>query len=160
MLLKFSVLNKKKLLCPEAQRRNLTNMKRYYKFRGLFPPTTGNFVAVRCIINWLSVCSSFEMSYRLLSWFITDDIWNNDRERERERESGGGSWHEPLATGGSREMLLVGIYWFHCMQSYHLLLPYGLYKQTKLNSMVCVHERTIPTERPPLVGEMIANFCG
>jgi hypothetical protein len=31
-------------------------------------------------------------------------------------------------------------------------------KQT--NSMVCVRERTIPTERPPLVGEVIANFCG
>jgi hypothetical protein len=30
----------------------------------------------------------------------------------------------------------------------------------KLNSMVWVHERTIPTERPPLVGEVIANFCG
>jgi hypothetical protein len=26
--------------------------------------------------------------------------------------------------------------------------------------MVWVHERTIPTERPPLVGEVIANFCG
>jgi hypothetical protein len=30
----------------------------------------------------------------------------------------------------------------------------------KLNSMVCVRERTIPTERPPLVSELIANFCG
>jgi hypothetical protein len=30
----------------------------------------------------------------------------------------------------------------------------------KKNSMVCVRERTIPTERPPLVGEVIANFCG
>jgi hypothetical protein len=28
------------------------------------------------------------------------------------------------------------------------------------NSMVSVRERTIPTERPPLVGEVIANFCG
>jgi hypothetical protein len=26
------------------------------------------------------------------------------------------------------------------------------------NSMVCVPERTIPTERPPLVGEVIADF--
>jgi hypothetical protein len=26
--------------------------------------------------------------------------------------------------------------------------------------MVLVRERTIPTERPPLVGEVIANFCG
>jgi hypothetical protein len=25
--------------------------------------------------------------------------------------------------------------------------------------MVCVRERTIPTERSPLVGEVIANFC-
>jgi hypothetical protein len=26
--------------------------------------------------------------------------------------------------------------------------------------MVWVRQRTIPTERPPLVGEVIANFCG
>jgi hypothetical protein len=32
--------------------------------------------------------------------------------------------------------------------------------KTKLNSMVRVSEQTIPTERPPLVGEVIANFCG
>jgi hypothetical protein len=30
----------------------------------------------------------------------------------------------------------------------------------KLNSVVCVRERTIPTERPPLVGEVSANFRG
>jgi hypothetical protein len=30
----------------------------------------------------------------------------------------------------------------------------------KKNSMVWVRERTIPTEQPPLVGEVIANFCG
>jgi hypothetical protein len=29
----------------------------------------------------------------------------------------------------------------------------------KLNSMVRVRERTIPTERLPLVGEVIANLC-
>jgi hypothetical protein len=33
-------------------------------------------------------------------------------------------------------------------------------KQNKTNSMVGVRERNIPTERPPLVGEVIANFCG
>jgi hypothetical protein len=27
-------------------------------------------------------------------------------------------------------------------------------------SMVWVRERTIPTKRPPLLGEMVANFCG
>jgi hypothetical protein len=30
----------------------------------------------------------------------------------------------------------------------------------KKNFMVWVRERTIPTDRPPLVGEVIANFCG
>jgi hypothetical protein len=41
-----------------------------------------------------------------------------------------------------------------------LLFPYpniGCKACTKLNSMVC-REWTIPTERPPLVGEVIANF--
>jgi hypothetical protein len=33
-------------------------------------------------------------------------------------------------------------------------------KKTKKNSMVWVRERTIPTERTPLVGEVIANFRG
>ena len=30
----------------------------------------------------------------------------------------------------------------------------------KLNSVVLVRTRTIPTERPPPVGEVSANFCG
>ena len=30
----------------------------------------------------------------------------------------------------------------------------------KLNSVALVHKRTIPTERPPPVGEVSANFCG
>jgi hypothetical protein len=30
----------------------------------------------------------------------------------------------------------------------------------KKNSLNWGRERTIPTERPPLVGEVIANFCG
>jgi hypothetical protein len=29
-----------------------------------------------------------------------------------------------------------------------------------LNSVAWVREGTIPTERPPLVGEVSANFCG
>jgi hypothetical protein len=33
------------------------------------------------------------------------------------------------------------------------------YGKTK-NSMVWIRERTIPTERPPLIGEVIANFYG
>jgi hypothetical protein len=30
----------------------------------------------------------------------------------------------------------------------------------KLNSVAVVRKRTIPTERPPLVGEVSANLCG
>jgi hypothetical protein len=30
----------------------------------------------------------------------------------------------------------------------------------KLNSVALVRKRTTPTERPPLVGEVSANFCG
>jgi hypothetical protein len=30
----------------------------------------------------------------------------------------------------------------------------------KLNSVALVREQTIPTERPPLVGEVSANVCG
>jgi hypothetical protein len=30
----------------------------------------------------------------------------------------------------------------------------------KLNSVALVRKQTIPTERPPFVGEVSANFCG
>jgi prepilin signal peptidase PulO-like enzyme (type II secretory pathway) len=36
----------------------------------------------------------------------------------------------------------------------------GFAAKTKLNSVALVRERTIPTERPPPVGEVSANFCG
>ena len=32
--------------------------------------------------------------------------------------------------------------------------------KTKLNSVALVRTRTIPTEQPPPVGEVSANFCG
>jgi hypothetical protein len=33
-------------------------------------------------------------------------------------------------------------------------------QQKTTNSVALVRKRTIPTERPPLVGEVGANFCG
>jgi hypothetical protein len=36
----------------------------------------------------------------------------------------------------------------------------SLAKKPKLNSLALVRKRTILTERPPLVGEVSANFCG
>ena len=35
-----------------------------------------------------------------------------------------------------------------------------LITKLKLNSVALVRERTIPTERPPPVGEVSTNFCG
>jgi len=35
-----------------------------------------------------------------------------------------------------------------------------LWRTQKKNSVPLVRERTIPTERPPPVGEVSANFCG
>jgi hypothetical protein len=34
------------------------------------------------------------------------------------------------------------------------------YLVTKLNSVAVVRKQTIPTERPPLVGEVSSNLCG
>jgi hypothetical protein len=45
------------------------------------------------------------------------------------------------------------------MKGKHNLCSYR-FVQTPLNSMALVRERTIPTERPPPVGEVSANFCG
>jgi hypothetical protein len=39
-----------------------------------------------------------------------------------------------------------------------IVRPGWIVPPTKLNSMALVRERTIPTERPPPVGEVSANF--
>jgi hypothetical protein len=41
-----------------------------------------------------------------------------------------------------------------------LNLPHLSVNDKKLNSVALVRERTIPTERPPPVGEVSANFSG
>jgi hypothetical protein len=46
----------------------------------------------------------------------------------------------------------------HCVMSL-FCCEYALC-EVKLNSVALVRERTIPTERPPLVGEVSAYFCG
>jgi hypothetical protein len=40
------------------------------------------------------------------------------------------------------------------------VLNFNYKTKLKLNSVALVRERTIPTERPPPVGEVSANFCG
>jgi len=46
------------------------------------------------------------------------------------------------------------------MRVYLYIAIVYIYIYTKLNSVALVRERTIPTERPPPVGEVSANFCG
>jgi hypothetical protein len=50
------------------------------------------------------------------------------------------------------------------ISSCHLYANIGLPSDEKIkktkNSMAVVSKRTIPTERPPLVGEVSANLCG
>ena len=38
------------------------------------------------------------------------------------------------------------------------MVNYKIIIKTKLNSVALVRERTVPTERPPPVGEVSANF--
>ena len=52
----------------------------------------------------------------------------------------------------------------HHLMPYHttegLTLRSSFITSLKLNSVALVRTRTIPTERPPPVGEVSANFCG
>jgi len=48
----------------------------------------------------------------------------------------------------------------HKYNLHFYFLSQSLHDKTKLNSVALVRERTIPTERPPPVGEVSANFCG
>jgi hypothetical protein len=56
-------------------------------------------------------------------------------------------------------LLIILIYILHL--SFKLIL-FVIYLLTYLvtHSMALVRKRTIPTDRPPLVGEVSANFCG
>jgi hypothetical protein len=38
--------------------------------------------------------------------------------------------------------------------------PCSMHRELQKNSVAVVRKRTIPTERPPLVGEVSANLCG
>ena len=42
----------------------------------------------------------------------------------------------------------------------HYLINGTIFENIYKNSVALVRERTIPTERPPPVGEVSANFCG
>jgi hypothetical protein len=48
----------------------------------------------------------------------------------------------------------------YCTEQHQPVHTTPSYLTKKTNSMALVRERTIPTERPPLVGEVSVNFCG
>jgi hypothetical protein len=47
-----------------------------------------------------------------------------------------------------------------CLLSRCLKMGLSVTIKLKLNSVTLIRKRTIPTERPPLVGEVSAKFCG
>jgi hypothetical protein len=59
--------------------------------------------------------------------------------------------------------IIINIFQVFIFERICELLPWLLgptKTKTKLNSVVLVRKRTIPTERPPLVGVVSANFRG
>jgi len=72
----------------------------------------------------------------------------------------------PETNHASRAYNVAGILWLKRFTSFYYLCYYyviliilNITKQTT-NSVALVRTRTIPTERPPPVGEVSANFCG
>jgi hypothetical protein len=61
-------------------------------------------------------------------------------------------------------ILMVQIYGYDCRckstDNFRKIMMIVVHIMSKLNSVALVHKQTIPTERPPLVGEVSANFCG
>ena len=55
--------------------------------------------------------------------------------------------------------IYIHIYIFYFILIFYFK-PNGMSSKLKLNSVALVRTRTIPTERPPPVGEVSANFCG
>jgi hypothetical protein len=65
----------------------------------------------------------------------------------------GTTYQKNLEEGGGGQVLED-----HCWNSVPLFFQNSDTHLT--NSVALVRERTIPTERPPLVGEVSAKFCG
>jgi len=61
-----------------------------------------------------------------------------------------------------KEMPGFGSEWYALLSPclFRKCFSHNEHTKTKLNSVTLVRERTIPTERPPPVGEVSANFCG
>jgi hypothetical protein len=93
--------------------------------------------------------------------------------RQKPGQRGSGSWDDVLGRLQEIRHILIMMSESHRNEipSLTLLPIYPLHAHVNThsksnssslhyNSMVWVCERTIPTERPPLVSEVIANFCG
>jgi hypothetical protein len=63
------------------------------------------------------------------------------------------AWNGAILTRNIMETYIV-------QQKLFIVKEYYKQKKKKKNSAVLVRKRTIPTERPPHVGEVSASFCG
>jgi hypothetical protein len=123
--------------------------------------TARYFTRLTLLCLWNTApCSSFEVDKRFLGtcllyfqcrslsetskwqWQVTSDKWQVTSDSDSDKwQTLLGSLLDPENSG---ELFLGNFN--------------RLTNRLKLNSMVWVRERTIPTERPQLVGEVVANF--
>ena len=71
--------------------------------------------------------------------------------------------YKPKVAGSISDGFIGIIHWHNPSgrtMTLGLTQPLTEMSKTKLNSVALARERTIPTERPPPLGEVSANFCG
>jgi hypothetical protein len=93
----------------------------------------------------------------------------SEREREREEKESGEAVRDTTFGGGGGQETVSPVSQVP-RQCPLVLLPEVMhmiginftimFEEKKLNSVAVVRKRTIPTERPPLFGEVSANLCG
>ena len=67
-----------------------------------------------------------------------------------------GAWRSPPTPSSAEVKERVQLYLYLPV----IMAGYKVNSKLKLNSVALFRKRTIPTERPPPVGEVSANFCG
>jgi len=95
--------------------------------------------------NWLHERASI-LLYTNIAWYLAGRTW-------KDNELSGQNLNPGPSEYNSTKSIIIGQF-----EGLHVL---NLFSSVPLkNSVALGRERTIPTERPPPVGEVSANFCG